>query len=122
MRAAWGVGLVAMALFYAVGGLMHFVNRDFYLALVPAYLPWHSGIVAVSGVAEIGLGLALLVPRLRTAAAWGLIALLIAVFPANIYAAGRGIPGAGGWLRLPVQGLFLAWAWVYTRPRPGGET
>ena len=61
------------------------------------------------------MGLALLVPQWRVIAAWGIIALLVAVFPANIYAAMAGIQGAGGYARLPFQAVFIAWAWWYTR-------
>ncbi len=107
--------LVLMAVFYVVAGVAHFTRRDFYVALVPPPLPWPVGIVIVSGVIEIGLGIALLVPQWRVAAAWGIIALLVAVFPANIYAAVAGIKGAGGYGRLPVQAVFIVWAWWYTR-------
>ena len=109
------VSLWLMAAFYVVAGVLHFVKRDFYLAIVPPMLPAPGAIVAVSGLIEIGLGLALVVPASRPWAAWGIIALLIAVFPANIYAAIAQVPGAGGYLRLPFQAVFLAWAWWHTR-------
>ncbi|MFZ5481330.1 MAG: DoxX family protein [Myxococcota bacterium] len=108
--------LYVMSAFYVFGGVMHFVKPGFYLAMMPPWLPWHRALVAISGVAEIALGLALLVPSLRPWAAWGLIALLIAVFPANVYAAMEGLKGYGGWARLPFQLVFVAWAWWYTRP------
>jgi uncharacterized membrane protein len=89
--------------------------------MMPDYLPWHLGLIYVSGVAEIALGVAVLIPRLRVLAAWGIIALLVAVFPANLYAAMHQIPLIGtepmwNWVRLPFQALFIAWAWWYTRP------
>jgi len=106
--------LVGMSLFYVAGGIAHFLKPAYYVAMMPPFLPWHRGLVAVSGVAEIALGLAVLVPALRPWAAWGIVALLVAVFPANVYAAIEGIPGTGGYARLPFQALFIAWAWWYT--------
>lgn len=109
-----------MGLAYAAAGVNHFVNADFYVAIMPPYVPWHLAMVYVSGVAEIVLGIGVLVPTTRVLAAWGLIALLIAVFPANLHMA-LAEPGtydaapAALWLRLPVQGLLAAWAWWYTR-------
>lgn len=114
MALAKTVLLVLMAAFYVGAGVMHFVKPAFYLAMMPPRLPWPSALVAISGVAEIALGVAVLVPATRVYAAWGLIALLIAVFPANIYAAVAELPGRGGYGRLPVQALLIAWAWWYT--------
>ncbi len=108
--------LVAMALFYVIGGILHFVKTDYYLSLMPPQLPWPRGLVLVSGVAEIVLGVAVLVPATRVWAAWGLVALLVAVFPANIYAAVAHVPNSGGYARLPFQAVFIAWAWWFTRP------
>ena len=78
------------------------------------------------GLAEIVLGVFVLEPRVRVLAAWGIIALLIAVFPANVWVAVENVglpagePGTGNallnWVRLPFQALFVAWAWWYTRP------
>lgn len=107
--------LILMSLFYIVAGLLHFVKPSFFLRMMPPQLPFPGALVALSGVAEIALGIALLFPSLRPWAAWGIIALLIAVFPANVYAAATGIPGTGGWARLPFQALFIAWAWWFTR-------
>jgi uncharacterized membrane protein len=66
-------------------GTMHFVQTDFFTRIMPPYLPWHRELVYISGICEAVLGLLLLVPRISRFAAWGIIALLIAVFPANIY-------------------------------------
>ena len=66
-------------------GTLHFIKPDFYLKIMPPYLPLHLELVYLSGFFEIALGVLLLVPRLSRFAAWGIIALLIAVFPANIY-------------------------------------
>ena len=74
-----------LALFMVGAGTMHFIKPDFYLNIMPPYLPLHLELVYLSGVCEIALGLLLLVPRFSRVAAWGIIALLIAVFPANVY-------------------------------------
>jgi uncharacterized membrane protein len=113
--------LVIMAGLYVLAGINHFLKPEFYLRIIPDYLPWHLALVYVSGVAEIVLGIALLIPRLRRLAAWGIIALLVAVFPANVYAAVNEISLVSGdpvwnWVRLPFQGVFILWAWWYTRP------
>jgi uncharacterized membrane protein len=118
-----------MGLFYLSAGIMHFVNAAFFIRIVPDYLPWHAGLVYVSGVCEIALGALVLLPATRRLAAWGIIALLIAVFPANINMLVHRIPMQEGmppnmlalWVRLPLQGLLIAWAWWYTRP-PGAPT
>ncbi len=120
---------VAFAVFFVGGGVYHFANEPFYLKLMPDYIPasLHPAAVYVSGVFEILLGVMLLIPKTQRLAAWGLIALLIAVFPANIYAYqhSREIfpdldPALHFW-RLPLQAVMIAWAWWYTRPdRPAG--
>ena len=82
--------------------------------------------VYVSGVFEVLGGLGLLLERTRRAAAWGLILLYLAVFPANIYMAMEGIqidpanplPSWAAWARLPFQAVFIAWAYWFTRPEP----
>ena len=103
-----------LAAFFCVAGLMHFVRPDPYVRMVPDLLPAPELLVAVSGAAEVLGGVALLHPRTRTAAGWGLVALLVAVFPANVNmaldpeGAGQGLPEWGLWLRLPLQGVFIA--------------
>ncbi len=107
--------LYVMAAFYVGAGVLHFVKPGFYLKIIPPWLPAPSLVVIVSGIAEIALGIALLFPATRQLAAWGVIALLVAVFPANVYAAATSIDGYGGYGRLPFQALFIAWAWWYTK-------
>ena len=89
---------------------------------MPPYLPFHRELVYSSGVFEIVLGLLLLIPQTTRLAAWGLIALLIAVFPANIFMFQHQelfqISPVVLLLRLPLQGVLLFWAWIYTRSRP----
>jgi len=108
------------ALFVAAG-LYHFINPDFYLKIMPPYLPWHLFLVYLSGLFEVALGIAVLIPKFTRMAAWGLIALLIAVFPANVHMALHpqlypDLPALGLWLRLPLQVLFIAWVYWHTRP------
>jgi len=122
--------LYVMAPVYVVAGILHFVVPGLYAQIVPPWLPWPVGLVYLSGLAEILVGLGLLVPRTRVLAAWGLVALLIAVFPANVYMATSGVviqgaPGpiadpspVGRWARLPLQAVLVAMAWWYTRPLP----
>jgi uncharacterized membrane protein len=121
-----------MSFFYLVAGVTHFVVPDLYVQIVPPQLPFPVGLVYLSGLAEVVLGVGLLFERVRHLAAWGIIALMIAVFPANVYMATSDvvIQGAGGmgdpsefvrWFRLPLQGVLIAWAWWYTRPNPGGN-
>lgn len=106
--------------FFIAAGANHFINPGFYVRMMPAYLPLHGELVAISGVAEIVLGAMLLVPRFQVMAAWGLIALLVAVFPANLNMALNADQFAAMsplalWIRLPIQGLLIAWAYWYTR-------
>ena len=76
---------ILFALFFVVAGLNHFRDPDFYMKIMPPYLPWHYALVILSGIAEFVLGVALLIPKLSRLAAWGLIALLLAIFPANLH-------------------------------------
>jgi uncharacterized membrane protein len=81
-------------------------------------------LIYLSGLAEVVLGVGVLVPRTRPLAAWGLILLLIAIFPANVHIALHDVPLAGAregagvwnWVRLPFQAVLIAWAWWYTEP------
>ena len=105
---------------FVAAGINHFIMTDFYVRIMPPYLPWHRELVYVSGVAEAVLGLLLLTRRWTAWAAWGLIALCVAVFPANVHMAMHAehypsFTPLGLWLRLPAQGLLIAWAWWYTR-------
>lgn len=111
--------------FFISTGVLHFVKTDSFQKIVPPYIPWPHAMVLISGVAEIAGGLGLFVPALRTPASWGLVALLIAVFPANVYmaldkvrVASFVIPQALLWARLPVQGLLIWWVVYVTRATP----
>ena len=104
-----------LSIFMIVAGIMHFANPAFFLKIMPPYLPLHKELVLVSGIFELVLGILLLVPRSSRLAAWGIVALLIAVFPANIYLyQHQDIMPASPlihFLRLPLQGLFILWAY-----------
>lgn len=111
-----------------VMGILHFVADDVFAHIIPPGLPWPYGLVWISGVFEIALGLALIPEKTRRLAGWGLVALYVAVFPANIYMAianvhvpGRDpLPPAVLWGRLPFQFLFIWWAlWVSA---PSGQS
>jgi uncharacterized membrane protein len=105
-----------LSFFFAFAGVMHFVIPGTYLGIMPAWIPYPLEMVYVSGVAEMAGGLGLLIPSLRKAAAFGLIALLIAVFPANIQMLANAIHSGAStaytallWLRLPLQPLLIVW-------------
>ena len=109
---------VGLALLFIAAGANHFISPAPYLAIMPPWLPWPEALVSISGIAEILGGLGLLFARTRKLAALGLIALLIAVFPANVYAALNGmnvgdsqIPAWLLWLRLPLQAALIAWVY-----------
>lgn len=115
------VSLGVMAVAYVLAGLNHFRAPGFYRPMMPPYLPAHDALIALSGVAEVLLGVGLMVPSTRVGAAWGVIALLVAVFPANLYmfqtgGAGYDVPRWALGLRLPLQAVLIAWAWWHTRP------
>ena len=118
----------ALALFFLVAGAAHFISPAPYLAIVPTYLPWPAAIVALSGAAEILGGLGVCFRATRRAAGWWLIALLIAVFPANIHAISTGMNIGGHalppwilWARLPFQLLFIAWVYRVCLRRNGSS-
>ena len=109
-----------LGLAFVTAGANHFVMTDFYLSIMPPYLPWHLLLVYLSGVIEFALGVALPVPRFTRVAAWGMIALCVAVFPANMHMALHAelfpqFSEAGLWWRLPAQLVIMGWAWFYTR-------
>ena len=107
--------------FFIAAGINHFWHTPFYVAMMPPYLPAPLALVYLSGMAEIALGALLLFSRWQVIASWGLIALSIAVFPANVHMAlnpelFRQFSPTGLWFRLPLQAVVIAWAYWYTRP------
>lgn len=109
-----------LAILMVGAGITHFVNPGFFLRIMPPYLPFHLELVYLSGVFEIALGTLLLIPRFSRFAAWGIIALLIAVFPANIYLFQNQelvpAPPTVHLLRLLLQIVLILWAYWFTRP------
>ena len=118
--------LYVMGPLYVVAGILHFVVPVLYVQIIPPILPAPLALVYLSGVAEIAVGVGLLIPRTRRYSAWATIALLVAIFPANVYMATSGVivEGIGGgdpsaaarWGRLPLQGVLILWAYWYTDP------
>lgn len=118
---------VLLGIFMVLAGVNHFLNPQLYLRIMPPYLPWHEALVAISGYGQIGLGLLVFVPRYRRLAGWGLMALLVAVFPANLHMALNPerfapLPQWALWLRLPLQAVLIAWAdWSTRVPAPSAS-
>ncbi|HHG86725.1 MAG TPA: DoxX family protein [Bacteroidetes bacterium] len=123
MRTGKKIGLYVLAGLFILAGTMHFVSPETYLKIMPPYLPWHGALVLISGIFEVLLGILLLPTSTRKVAVYGLILLLLAVFPANIYMATTG--GAEmsdsiwfsliAWGRLPLQFLLIAWVYSYRK-------
>jgi uncharacterized membrane protein len=113
----------ALGAFFIAAGVNHFANPGFYEAIVPPSLASRKReVVQLSGVAELAGGLGVLIPATRRLAGAGLVALLAAVFPANLYMARepgrfRSIPRWALYARLPLQPLMMIWAWRATRGR-----
>jgi uncharacterized membrane protein len=102
--------------FFIAAGVLHFVKPKAYEQIVPTYLPAPEALVYLSGVAEIGGGLGLILPVTRKRAGWWLVATLLGVFPANLHMAQHPerypkVPGGGTALkaRLPLQAVLIAW-------------
>jgi uncharacterized membrane protein len=115
--------LVLAAALYIAAGTLHFTKTEFYLKIMPPYIPWHLAMVQISGVCEALGGIGLLIPATRRWAAWGLVALLIAVFPANLYmatnpveAGAAGLSAAIRWGRLPIQLILIVWVLWVSKP------
>jgi uncharacterized membrane protein len=116
LRSVLGVVMV-------LAGLGHFIMTETYLAIMPDYLPWHLPLVYISGVIEIALGIAVFVEPVRSLAGWGLIALFVAVLPANVWQASEGLQPPGmemstpvAWIRVAFQPVLMYLAWWVTRP------
>ena len=113
--------LIGLAAFFINVGIDHFVNPDFYLSIMPPAFPLHIEAVYISGIFEILGGIGVLIPKFRRFSGWGLVALLIAVYPANIYMAISpdtfpDIPVSALYFRLVLQFIFFYWAYSVTRP------
>ncbi|AIE85382.1 DoxX family protein [Fimbriimonas ginsengisoli] len=111
-RALLALGMIAI-------GILHFVLNEQFERVMPAYIPAHRGLVLISGLFEVAGGAGLLIPASRRYASFGLVALYVAVFPVNVDMALHPAADAAPWLRvalwlrLPLQGVLIAWAlWV----------
>lgn len=118
------LSLLLLSVLFVLAGLNHFLHPATYVAIIPPYLPFPEALNVISGAAEIAGGIGILIPWLRRAAAWGLIALLLAVFPANIHMALHGLAGVAIpawllWARLPLQFVLIAWVYQAGLARPG---
>ncbi|MBO0858317.1 MAG: DoxX family membrane protein [Chloracidobacterium sp.] len=116
---AFKIGLKYLfAAIFIFAGVNHFRNPELYLRIMPPYLPWPSALHLIAGFFEVALGVMLLIPRFQKLAAWGLIALLLAIYPANIHMAIHHdlyqLPMIYHWIRLPLQFVLIAWAWWFT--------
>lgn len=116
-------GLAFVFLFFVIGGIGHFAMTDFFVGIMPPYLPFHREIVWISGVIELALAACLLVPRWRPATGWALIGLICAVSLANIHMwlNPELFPDVPEWaltLRLLLQFGLLWLVWWSTRPPP----
>lgn len=116
------LGCILLGALFLISGLLHFSLPEMYARIVPPWLPAHRVMVAISGAAEIAGGVGVLIPATRHLAAWGLVVLLVAIWPANLYMATAHIraPGIMGqswaqWLRVPLQIPLIYWAFIYTR-------
>ncbi len=107
--------------FFVVAGINHFRDPDFYLRMMPPYIPAHRFMIAFSGISEIVAAILLAVPRTSRAGAWFIIALLVIFFTVHIYMLQEtngifeGIPTMGLVIRIIMQFILIGWAWLYTR-------
>ena len=114
------ISLYVMIVFYIAAGINHFWHPEPYVGIMPSWIPWHKELVIISGICEILLGFLLLFSATRRFAAWGIILLLIGVFPANIQMlinfSNESNPDL--WvaiIRLPLQLLLIWWAYGFAK-------
>ncbi len=123
MKKIKSISILAMSFFYVWVGIQHFLDPAWFVQIMPPYLPLHYEAVYLSGFFEILFGVMLLFQKTRYFAAWGLILLLIAVYPANIYLAFNEVPQkalgisafAASWARLPIQFIFIGLAYWHSK-------
>jgi uncharacterized membrane protein len=109
-----------MSALYFGAGIYHLINPDVYVKIMPAWLGWHKQLVLISGLCELSFAILLLIPKTRILASWLIIALLIAIFPANIQMMlnYQEEDNAMIWLtilRLPLQFILIWWAYIFTK-------
>lgn len=115
--------LFLLSVFFTYAGFHHLFVPDFYVSIMPPWIPAHLALVYISGVFEIMGGIGVLIPRFRSLAGLGLVALLVAVYPANLYMAFNpqlfpDIPLVALYVRLALQFVAFYWAYSVTRPDP----
>ncbi len=110
------IGRAITGAFFMGAGCLHFLHPAPYLKIMPPAIPAPLAMVYLSGAAEVAGGFGLFVPALRLAASWGLVCLLVAVFPANVYMAvnrvqvtAHPLPDWALWIRLPLQAVLIWW-------------
>lgn len=109
-----------MAVVYIAAGINHFRSAAFYYKIMPPYIPYPFAMIYISGISESVLGILLLFSKTRKFAAWGIIALLVVIFPANVQMLINYIHqhNPQTWvavLRLPLQIPLIWWAWSFTK-------
>ncbi|MEP7324200.1 MAG: DoxX family protein [Saprospiraceae bacterium] len=114
------ISLYAMIIFYILAGINHFWNKEFYLKMMPPWVPWHNALVILSGIGEICFAILLIFPSTRSVAAWCLIVLLIAIFPANVQMMINfwNTSNPNLWIaivRLPLQIVLIWWAYGFKK-------
>lgn len=115
-----GISPYIMALLYMAAGVNHFIHPEIYRKIMPSWFPWHEELICISGVCEILFAILLIFPTTRRIAAYCIIGLLIAVFPANIQMMLNYLHenNPGWWisiLRLPLQMVLIYWAYGFTK-------
>lgn len=120
MRFAKNLSLIIFVIFYVASGLNHFLNPQFYLRLMPSYIPFPTEIIYLSGVIEIVLGVGAGIPRFRARSAWAVIFMLISFMPVHIHMLIHpdlypDVPEVGLWLRIVIQGVLIWWAYCYAK-------
>ena len=115
-----GISVYVMGIFYIIVGIKHFQDPSWFVQIVPPILPYKYELVYISGFFEVLLGILLMIPKFQSIAANGLMALLICVYPANIYLAqtngvALGISPLIAWGRLPFQFVFIGLAYWHLK-------
>jgi uncharacterized membrane protein len=112
------VSIILLAVFFTIAGAYHFISPETYRPLMPEYLPWPMALIYLSGAAEMIGGIGICFPKWRWLAGWWLIAVLVAVFPANIHMLTHRVPLGGNevplwifWARLPLQAVMIVWVY-----------
>lgn len=110
------IPIIIISLFFTIGGIAHFVFIDEFISIIPSYLAYPKTLVIISGIFELLGAIGLLFPQTRMLSGYGLIALIMAVFPANINMALHpqqypNIPELVLWIRLPLQFIFIWFVW-----------